>query len=257
MNVSVTTDYRPRGMTSRMAISDIAPLPETHTEIEQIYATLRDNSIDASLFKEKQGTEECIKAQSGMHPTYLHIATHGFFWNEEQFNDYSELASLQQALLWSAMDGHTNMIHEDRSLTRSGLLFAGANNTLQGIEMPSNIDDGILTAQEISQLNFRGTDLVVLSACETGRGEITGEGVFGLQRGFKKAGAQSLLMSLWSVDDTATRLLMTEFYKNMVERKLSKHESLKQAQSYLMAYENGRYSNPHYWAAFILLDGLD
>lgn len=257
MNIATSKGYRPRGATDRMAIRDITPLPETLTEIEQINTTLTDNNIEVSLFKEKQGTEDCLKAQSGLHPTYLHIATHGFFWDEEQSRDYSDLAFLQQALLWSAMDGHTNLVQEDRMLTRTGLLFAGANNTLQGIETPSNIDDGILTAQEISLLDFRGTNLVVLSACETGMGEITGEGVFGLQRGFKKAGVQSLLMSLWSVDDTATRLLMTEFYKNMVERKMSKHESLKQAQSYLSNYDNGRYADPRYWAAFILLDGLD
>ena len=257
MNIPSSSGYRPRGLTNRVAIRDIAPLPETLTEIEHIGATLTNNNMIATLFKKDKGTEECFKAQSGSHPSYLHVATHGFFWDEEQSREYGEMAFLQQALIWTQMDDHSNIIQEDRMLTRSGLLFAGASNTLQGIEMPVNTDDGILTAQEISRLDFRGTDLVVLSACETARGDITGEGVFGLQRGFKKAGVKSLVMSLWSVDDTATRLLMEEFYKNLVERKQSKHESLIQAQTYLANYENGRYADPRYWAAFILLDALD
>jgi CHAT domain-containing protein len=91
---------------------------------------------------------------------------------------------------------------EDKALTRSGLLFAGANNALKGKPLPEGVDDGILTAQEISRLDLRRLDLVVLSACETGLGEITGDGVFGLQRGFKKAGAQSILMSRWKRSDT-------------------------------------------------------
>lgn len=94
------------------------------------------------------------------------------------------------------------------------------------------MEDGILTAKELSRLDFRGLDLVVLSACQMGLGDITSEGVFGLQRGFKKAGAQTLLMSLWKVDDTATLLLMTEFYNKLINGN-SKKQSLYKAQQYL------------------------
>lgn len=94
----------------------------------------------------------------------------------------------------------------------------------------------------------------VHSTCESGLGETSGEGVFGLQRGFKLAGANSLLMSLWKVDDTATRLLMTDFYRNYLSGK-SKQKSLKLAQHSLR--HNSEYSDPEYWAAFILLDGLN
>jgi CHAT domain-containing protein len=176
---------------------------------------------------------------------------------------------------------------EDKALTRSGLLFAGANNALKGKPLPEGVDDGILTAQEISRLDLRGLDLVVLSACETGLGEITGDGVFGLQRGFKKAGAQSILMSLWKVDDTATQMLMTQFYTNLTSG-MSKRKSLLEAQRYVREYETEvevtnltlwqqrqdqkssvenntttqlekvrPYEDPKYWAAFILLDALD
>ena len=96
---------------------------------------------------------------------------------------------------------------------------------------------------------------MVLSACETALGDVSGEGVFGLQRGFKKAGAQTLLMSLWKVDDTATQLLMTEFYRNLLSGQ-KKYESFLNAQRFLRQYDGGRYDKPEYWAAFVLLDGI-
>lgn len=191
-------------------------------------------------------------------------------------------------------DNMKNRYVEDKALTRSGLLFSGANIKLRGDAiLPDGVDDGILTAKEIAGLDLRGTKLVVLSACQTGLGEITGDGVFGLQRGFKKAGARTLLMSLWKVDDNATRLLMSQFYKNLIAGK-SYFESLRDAQEYVRTYEeeieikqdNGRpkvklsaqnreeiqkqnliqdkaykkkkiYADPYYWAAFILLDAID
>ena len=126
-------------------------------------------------------------------------------------------------------------------------------------EAPAEIpaaEDGILTAKEISFMDLRKTDLVVLSACQTALGEITGEGVFGLQRGFKKAGANTILMSLDKVDDEATKILMVEFYKNLMNGK-SKYQSLKDAQKYLRQVDNGKYNKPEYWASFILLDGMN
>ena len=153
------------------------------------------------------------------------------------------------------MGDHTSS--EDNSLTRSGLIMAGANHILEGEDLPDNVDDGILTAKEIADVDLRGLDLVVLSACQTGLGDIAqGEGVFGLQRGFKKAGANSILMSLWEVNDEATQILMTQFYRNLLSGH-SKYKSLQFAQKYLREYDNGQYDAPEYWAAFILLDGID
>jgi CHAT domain-containing protein len=137
-------------------------------------------------------------------------------------------------------------------MTRSGLLFAGANHILSGQPVPDGCDDGILTAKEISTLDLRGLDLLVLSACQTGLGEIKGDGVYGLQRGFKMAGAQTIVMSLWKVDDEATRILMTEFYKNYLSGK-TKRESLLLAQQTLRK----THPEPEYWASFILLDALN
>lgn len=133
--------------------------------------------------------------------------------------------------------------------------------------MPENAQDGILTAREIAGMDLRGMDMVVLSACQTGLGEISGDGVFGLQRGFKKAGANTLLMSLWKVDDKATQLLMTKFYDELLSGS-GKHDALLSAQRFVREYAETRgtgtsavtiqpYAHPRYWAAFILLDAID
>jgi len=255
--------------------SGVVYLPETKVEAEQIDKSLEKAKIPTSVFTDTIGTETSFKDLSGKKTNLLHIATHGFYWTESEAKSASNLSFLLQS---------NNANVEDKALTRSGLLFAGANNALTGKVIPKDVDDGILTAKEISTLDLRGLDLVVLSACQTGLGEITGDGVFGLQRGFKKAGANSLLMSLWKVDDKATQLLMTQFYANLVSGK-SKHESLKLAQKYVREYEvevsniderkaisahdkeNKKkdkstrivhpYQNPRYWAAFILLDAID
>ena len=117
------------------------------------------------------------------------------------------------------------------------VVFAGANTALSGHRerLPEGVQDGILTAKEISVLDFREADIVVLSACETAQGEITGEGVFGLQRAFKMTGAQSLLMAIWPVDDKATQLLMTSFYR-YYSQGMSKREAFRSAQQEVRNY---------------------
>lgn len=262
--------------------SGAAYLPATKAEAEEIDKTLEQKKITTSLQLDTLATEGAFKDLSGKQTNLLHIATHGFYWTEKEAKFRNDLSFLMLG------DNQPRYV-EDKALTRSGLLLAGANNALMGKKLPEGVDDGILTAKEISQLDLRGLDLVVLSACQTGLGEIKGDGVFGLQRGFKKAGANSLLMSLWKVDDEATRLLMTQFYKNLTSG-MSKYESLKLAQKYVREYEvevevksdvrpsvsahakeqahqNSsneknykkvkKYQDPYYWAAFILLDAID
>ena len=125
----------------------------------------------------------------------------------------------------------------------SGIALAGAN------VRKGQLDDGILTAYEASALDLQGTELVVLSACETGLGEVkAGEGVYGLQRSFLVAGANALIMSLWKVDDEATQLLMTTFYSNWTKTG-NKLKAFKQAQLQLMA----KYKEPYYWGAFVMM----
>lgn len=132
----------------------------------------------------------------------------------------------------------------ENPLLRSGIALAGANKHAGDAK-----DNGILTALEASGLNLWGTKLVVLSACDTGLGEVkTGEGVYGLRRAFVLAGTETLLMSLWQISDYATRELMTKYYKNL-KAKMGRGESLRQAQLAMLKKKDG--AHPFYWAAFI------
>jgi CHAT domain-containing protein len=119
-------------------------------------------------------------------------------------------------------------------LLRSGLALAGASSWCQGKPLPPEAEDGILTAEDVSGMDLLNTELVVLSACETGLGDmLVGEGVFGLRRAFVMAGAKTLVMSLWSIPDLATAILMERFYENLLNRELPRDESLRDAQFYL------------------------
>lgn len=226
-------------------------LKNTLTEADSISKMMRDRGLSAMLLTGASASEESIKNLSGHRKGLIHIATHGFYWSGSRVEYEAERNGKLGFMLDLGQRDVRNA--EDKALTRSGLYMAGANNILRGKELPESIEDGILTAQEIANLDLRGLDLVVLSACQTGMGDISSDGVFGLQRGFKKAGANTILMSLWDVDDEATELLMTEFYKNYLSG-MSKQKSLTEAQRSVR--ENLRFKNPKYWAAFILLDAL-
>lgn len=225
----------------------IGYLPGTKMEAADIDSLLTVAKIQTTLYTQSQGTETSFKALSGKGVNLLHIATHGFFWTDRETRRLKNVHFLEADT--------RSFTLENKGMARSGLLFAGANTSLRGVALPKNVDDGILTAQEISQLDFRGMDIVVMSACQTGLGDITGDGVFGLQRGFKKAGARTLMMSLWKVDDQATHLLMDEFYRQLTHSK-SKHDAFTAAQRYLRTTADGKYSAPRFWAAFILLDAV-
>lgn len=234
----------------RGALSGVMDLKYTLAEVLQIGDMYKSAGENCYTYTGNEGSEESFKDLSGAGMTLIHIATHGYYYTEKQ-HDSKSIPALHTPVMTS----------EDKALTRSGLLFAGANTALRHGAIPSDRDDGILTAQEISTLDLRGLDLVVLSACQTALGEMTGDGVFGLQRGFKKAGANALLMSLWNVDDKATQLLMTTFYRNYIKLSMNgvedaKRVALRNAQDELRNIEGGKYNSPELWAAFILLDGL-
>ena len=252
---------------SLIARGPVASLPATRLEVDSINRIMENSHWDVRTFTGSLGTEASFKALSGQLKSVIHVATHGFYGKDDREN-----------IIMPEIFSYGNRYVEDKAMARSGLLFAGAANAWQ---MPDTVDNGILTAQEVSALDLRGLDLCVLSACETGLGEISGDGVFGLQRGFKKAGAKTLLISLNRVYDEATGLLMTEFYRNYLSG-MSKVESLKSAQQYLRDYERpvtnsaanaavfisksrqqamGRkkvkpFTDPVYWAQFILVDAL-
>ena len=213
-------------------------------ESEEITQILSDSSFTVTYGTDKAATEESFKKISGSGIKILHIATHGFYEPENKENSFANLLA-----------GDDENSQEDLSLSRSGLFLAGASTGLdpeQRKNIPDGVDDGILTAKEISRMDFKGLDLVVLSACQTGLGEVTSEGVFGLQRGFKKAGAQTIVMSLWNVSDKPTRELMTDFYRNLVAGK-SKREAFISAQDKIRL----KYINPQMWAGFIMVDGIE
>lgn len=214
-------------------------LPGTLEEANSIFNTIEQNptkKLEPKVYSGDEGTEASFKSLSGQDIKLIHIATHGYFYDE----DSKEQNDLDLG---------------DHPMSRSGLLFAGADNKWFGDELPQGVDDGFLTSLEISALDFHKTELVVLSACETGKGSIEGDGVFGLQRGFKMAGVKSIIMSLWKVDDDATSRLMIEFYNNWITEGMSKHDALKQAKKTIRANTAKGWDNPFYWAGFILLDG--
>ncbi len=225
--------------------SGMVNLEGTRAESSEVAKLLRTADYDVDAISDADATEESFKHLSGTGIKILHIGTHGF---------YESQVDLENAGLTFFTNSQAQTM-EDRSLSCSGLLFAGANSALDPKrihEIPQGADDGILTAKEISRLDFRGMDLVVLSACQTGLGEITGDGVFGLQRGFKKAGAQTLVMSLWKVADESTQLLMVEFFKNLTVGQ-SKRAAFTAAQKCVRE----KFPNPLHWAAFVMVDGLD
>ncbi|MDY7012082.1 MAG: tetratricopeptide repeat protein [Cyanobacteriota bacterium] len=218
------------------------PLPGTAEEAAAI-APLLEN---VTLLTEARATENALKQVRS--PQILHVATHGFFLDvdlvappDNRFSS-SENSSLIAARPSSGATPSTPG-QQENPLLRSGLALAGINARQSGEE------DGVLTALETAHLNLRGTQLAVLSACETGVGETAnGEGVYGLRRALVIAGAESQVMSLWAVSDEGTKDLMVEYYQRLL-RGEGRSEALRQVQLEMLSEQ--RYSHPFFWAAFI------
>lgn len=228
------------------------PLYGTSTEIKDISELLQKGNLICKIYTGNDGTESSFKSIVNTQPDILHIATHGMYIKLDEKKDLIKKNNFSFVL----SEDDDNLHPEDISLTRSFIVMSGGNQLIQRDSIPLDSEDGIVTAEEISHMDLHETNLVVLSACQTGLGDVSNEGVYGLQRGFKKAGANTLLMSLDKVDDEATRTLMVEFYRNLLNGK-TKHQSLKEAQKHLRSVENGKYDDPKYWASFIMLDGLN
>lgn len=223
-------------------------LQYTQREIENIAPYVQDIAKIGRVvsLQGENGTESSFRQYAKQPLLLLHIATHGFYLSDE---DYTNLNNQD----YLAMLGKNYRDIEEKGLIRSGLLFSGVNKVLADKRPISGDDDGIMTAMEISNMDLNNVDLVVLSACQTALGVISDDGVIGLQRGFKKAGVNSILMSLWKVDDDATCLFMTKFYENLASSH-DKQQALRTAQSYLK--NSTSYKDPEYWAPFILLDAI-
>ncbi len=212
----------------------IPALPGTKKEIDNINPILKTNNYKTTVFQGLEATETNVKlSKTGV----LHIATHGFFLANTNAIEDEKVLGIETS------KAKNNPLH------RSGLLLANCEQVFDGTSDLSNKDNGILTAYETMNMSLDNTQLVVLSACETGLGDIkAGEGVYGLQRAFQVAGAKAIIMSLWQVSDDATMELMTNFYKNYVISG-NKQDAFIKAQKQIKL----KYKEPFYWGAFVLI----
>ena len=227
-----------------------SPLPGTEREAREIPPLVKGRGGRQLVLVERHATEHIVKTTRS--PRILHLATHGFFLQDEEMALSAGTRDLKVVKKLGNNEKQALPKKHENPLVRSGLAFAGANGA-SGI---TEGDDGILTALEITGMDLFGTELVVLSACATGVGEIkTGEGVFGLRRAFALAGAKNLLMSLWPVSDEITANQMKAFYRNL--QTLPPADALRQAQlqtiKELKAKEG--FASPALWAPFILQGG--
>lgn len=216
---------------------NVPSLPGTEKEVDELQLLLKKNGWATDEYVEALASEDQVKSLSS--PKIFHIATHGFYTKSVSKDELAELTESEAQMT-------------ENPLMKTGLLLTGAGDILNKTNYNYNLESGILTAYEAMSLNLDQTDLVVLSACETGLGDISnGEGVYGLQRAFLVAGAKVLIMSMFKVDDDATQKLILNFYRKwLITNNLR--------QSFVSAKKELRldYPQPIYWGAFMMI-GLE
>lgn len=219
---------------SEYGVSGFKDLRNTKDEVKKIEKTLVDNGFSVKAYLGSKGNAESFVALDGKSPSIVHIATHGFYYTPDEAKDKDFLR------------GYTD------AMSLSGLVFAGGNAAWLGKKNVDGVLGGVLTAKDIANLDFKGTDLLVLSACKTGQGKVTAEGVFGLQRAFKKAGVGTIIMSLWNVDDKVTSEFMVAFYGRLTDKanNWNKRKAFEQTKEIIRK----KHPDPYYWAAFVMLD---
>lgn len=219
---------------SEYGVSGFKDLRNTKDEVKKIEKTLVDNGFSVKAYLGSKGNAESFVALDGKSPAIVHIATHGFYYTPDEAKGKNFLS------------GYTD------AMSLSGLVFAGGNAAWLGKENIDGVLGGVLTAKDIANLDFKGTDLLVLSACKTGQGKVTAEGVFGLQRAFKKAGVGTIIMSLWNVDDKVTSEFMVAFYEQLTDKanNWNKRKAFEQTKEIIRK----NHPDPYYWAAFVMLD---
>lgn len=209
-------------------------LQGTKEEILKIEDLLKRNKWQVSSYMGKNGTEESFLNMHGKSPKLLHLATHGFYYtpNRAENVDY--------------LKGYTD------AMSLSGLVLSGGNAAWLGKPLPKGVLGGILSANDIARLDLSNTDMVVLSACQTGQGKATSEGLYGLQRAFKKAGVGTIVMSLWNVSDNTTSEFMTTFYERLADT----HNTWNKRKAFEESKEiiRKKHPDPFHWAAFVMLD---
>lgn len=222
------------GIRSVIRGNALSYLPQTKREAYTIDQLLKGKGFVTKLLTGIEGTAESFYEINHHAPQLLHIATHGFYYLPGEAKETSYFKGL------------------DDAMDLSGIVFAGANAAWTGKEIPEGVHPGIVTASEIAAMDLSGLELVVLSACQTGEGKTTDEGLYGLQRAFKKAGAGTIIMSLWPVSDRITREFMETFYRNLLDDRLhgDKHRAFQLTKNEIRK----RYPDPIYWAAFVMTD---
>jgi CHAT domain-containing protein len=254
-------------------------LKGTLAEVERIEALWQGG--DRVVLLQGEAARESTLREQLPRARYVHLATHGFFADPQVPSAFRHDVTRERLVVEGfELTGARSTVSGRNPLLLSGVVLAGANGPSRRDALGSTVgDDGILTGEEVAELDLRATELVVLSACETGRGEVAGgEGVFGLQRAFGLAGARAVVASLWKVEDRATQVLMGEFYRNLWENQLGKLEALRRAQLTMLAhYDRGhgtlrgaggrrsvgaaelakarqekKAAPPFYWAGFVL-----
>ena len=212
----------------------IVQLPGTKVEVDAINKLLKTSGYQVSELTQREATETNLKSAHNV--SILHIATHGYFLKDVEKTSWPIGVLADYA--------------KDNVLLRSGLMLTGASEADKLAPGLDSSNNGIMTSYEAMNLDLKGTNLVVLSACETGLGEVkSGEGVYGLQRAFLVAGAEAIIMSLWKVDDEATQQLMNNFYSNWIKTN-DRQKAFKMAQQQLMT----KFKEPLYWGAFVMME---
>ena len=240
-------------------------LPNTKREMDGIQIRLQEKGVSTTVYSAEKGTEDIFKSLSSNAPDLLHVATHGFYYTEEEALKYEYFTSERTAVYNPGI--------------RSGLVLSGGNHAWNGEAIPSGSEDGILTADEISGMDLTGTQVLTLSACQTALGDVASDGIYGMQRSFKVAGVNTIIMSLWQVDDEATYMMMDIFYRELANGR-NKYEAFKLAQTSIKPWAKkrveelkkeieslpeeakrkkeeqygGRLFPEYYWAAFVMLD---
>lgn len=202
--------------------NDIKPLVRSLQEVTDI-SNMLNGVMDQQTLVADKGTKESFMQMNCKAPNILHLSTHGFYY------------SLTDQNLPSSLEGYND------AMSLSGLVMSGGS-------LSSRL--GLLTADEVAQCNLSNTDIACLASCHSGQGEVTSEGIYGLQRAFKKAGAKTVIMNLWEASDVATQCFMTNFYSDLIHGSKDRHKAFQFARDEVRK----QYPSPFYWAGFIMVD---
>ena len=211
-------------------------LPYTMKEVESISSISSAHNVSSILYSGDDGSEEAFYSLENKQIDALHLATHGFYYSKDLSSKNSFINDLMQ---------------RENPLSRCGLIMAGGQNAWKGQTVPNNCEDGVLLGTEILGMDFSDVDIVVLSACCTALGDISGEGVSGLRQAFRRAGASSLLITIGNVDDEASCFFMESFYNGLMGGK-NKQDAYYQAITEMRNHK--RFKKPRYWTKYILIE---